>query len=541
MSNLEYEGLFNATVRGYSSPGVGYKEQEIIPSRLGVDPSIVGIIGTASKGPLGLTHVYSEAQLRGLFGEDIQGEFGLIAASNVLKYSQHIIYCRVVNKETAQFAKAGPKETSKFSFASATYDDTLNGASIDIKILDNTLKGSLTVHKDDVVYEKITGFHVNEAKQDEFFLPNLLASKSNIITAVYNEEATDESYDVQVGTEYPVLISLSLAGGDAGKEISDLDIIGEGNQGIAGFKAPDTVDISTLITPGYYSQDVFDAVQDVIEYRGDFMYIADYPRGLSPTQVTDFFEGMGEFSDRKLVDNQWFCTYYDGWLNMYYNKNVITVPPSVYASAQWAHSDSTSQTWFAPAGFDNNNSYGRGVMESAVSTEYGASKEERDHIYVHSINPVTKFVGKGITLFGNKTMLRTGFYEEESLMTSLNVRRLCNYIRKVVINVSYTELFNPNDEFTWNSWRLKIIRYMEHLKSARGISNYRVVMDKSTVTHEDIRNRRMPGTIFAQPVVAAEWIPVTFIVTDNEIFFNEGTPIEFLDVGDSLVGHSNSK
>lgn len=528
------------STRGYSSPGVGYKEQEIIPMKLGPDPGVVGIIGLANRGPLGLTHISNEKQLREIFGDDVDGDYGLIAAALTLRYSEHVIYCRVVS-DSANFATAGNASTNKLVFSSRTYTEELNGGTIVISIIDEDKKASVQVNdKDGNVVEKLAGFHVNFDKIDDKFIENVINDKSKTITVKYNADATDTSYDTSESTVFPAIITLPVSEGNAGNDIDDADIIGAGNQGIQAFKSPDTVDISTLIIPNRYSEDIFDAVKSLIEYRGDIMFVPDYPRGLTPDQVIDFFNGEGEYSDRTKVDNAWFAAYYGGWIHVHYRNKSITVPPSVIIPMQWGYNDHETHCWFAPAGFDNDTGYGRGVILNAIGIEYEPQKEERDKLYENGINPITRFVGKGVVLFGNKTLKRTGFFEDESLMTALNVRRLCNYIRKLVVRLSYTELFNPNDTFTWTSWRLKIEKRLELLRVNRAVTRYRVIMDSSTVSSEDIRNRRMPGTMYVQPIPAAEWIPITFIATDSSVYFDEGTPVGHLEEFDQLVTHNSS-
>ena len=35
-----------------------------------------------------------------------------------------------------------------------------------------------------------------------------------------------------------------------------------------------------------------------------------------------------------------------------------------------------------------------------------------------------------------------------------------------------------------------------------------------------------PGIIYVKPIRAVEYIPITFVVTDNDVYFNEGQPFK---------------
>ena len=189
----------------------------------------------------------------------------------------------------------------------------------------------------------------------------------------------------------------------------------------------------------------------ITKSRGDVQVIIDPPNELSPQEVVNWANGNGELNLR--LDNGWFTVYYP-WLKVNVGGKLETVPPSVLVASQWAYNDSVANCWFAPAGYGNDGSgRGRGYLAQATDVVVELSKEDRDTLYGagNVVNPIAKFIGKGIILFGNKTTKRTKFGEAESMMSSLNVRRLCNYIRKMVISKSFNELFNPNDRFTWNN------------------------------------------------------------------------------------------
>ena len=104
-------------------------------------------------------------------------------------------------------------------------------------------------------------------------------------------------------------------------------------------------------------------------------------------------------------------------------------------------------------------------------------------------------------------------------MDRVNVRRLMLYIRKIIALSSRYALFEQNDYIAWGMWKDMVTPTFENLLSRRGVYAYRIVMDSSTVTQEDIDNYRMPGQIWLQPSKAAEMIPINFTLTKTGASF----------------------
>ena len=149
------------------------------------------------------------------------------------------------------------------------------------------------------------------------------------------------------------------------------------------------------------------------------------------------------------------------------------------------------------------------------------TKAQRKELYALRVNPVVNFVGQGIVLYGNRTFKMINPYEQESMYTQINVRRLVNYIRKIAIYVSIKTVFDPNDTLTWRNWENTISPKLREIKDNRGIEDYKVVMDRTTISDEDILNGRAPASIWVKPIGAIEYIPVNFVLTSDSTIFED--------------------
>lgn len=493
--------------KGYLSPGVGYTEEEILPSLRGPNSLSVGIVGTAKKGPMGLTEIREVAQLYEVFGYPQEGQHGLYAAEDVLANSNRVIYKRVATKNLEK-GTAGDPSTDVLVFRTKTGDSTMNGFEVVVMVdVDDNL--TITLNNDrGKMLESLTGFSLDP-------------SKDNYVEVAYNNYSkylVVEQTDVEiVGYEGG---TFEITGGNDGIEgLTTKDITGEGNSGLKSFYDTDNVDIATLIVPGWSSEDdVITELDKITRHRGDILVPIDPPKGLNPTQVKDWVNAENAYSEGTKLNNEFFAVYYP-WITRRDPKSQkrVTLPPSGVVASQFAKVDSSSSPWLAVAGLE------RGLLNRVTGLEYELSKGERDLLYSGEgvINPITEFKGTGYVLFGNRTSLRNPPYGPDSARSYVNVRRLSNYIKKLVIDISLTELFNPNDRFTWTSWKLKIDPKLREIQEGRGIEEYRIEMDESTVSLEDINTGRMPGTISIRPTRATEFIPITFVITSDDVLFSE--------------------
>lgn len=365
---------------------------------------------------------------------------------------------------------------------------------------------------------------------------NLVADSSSNILVAMGERS--DFLTCELGTGTPDYLDLNgtyvISGGNAGIQgLTAKDYIGtEGtDEGMQDFLDVESLDISTLIVPGVFDDAVIFAGAQLAEKRGDIIYIPDIPQGLTPQQCDKFSRRKGDWTPTlenalHLINSKFLAMYYP-WILEYlsdFGKNAYT-PPSGWVASQFAYNDTIAHTWWAPAGFQNVTD-GRGILQSALGLEHNCTQAERDILYADDngcVNPIVGFVGKGITLWGNKTCLRCSEWDSaDSSWTQLSVRRLCNYCRKCIIKASMETLFQPNTETFWFEWRNKVEHLLEDIKQTDGIEAYRVEMDRSTISDEDLYYGRAPGKVFILPVHAIEWIPITFTVTHDRVIFTEG-------------------
>ena len=231
--------------------------------------------------------------------------------------------------------------------------------------------------------------------------------------------------------------------------------------------------VGILSTP-YYTEDSSNYMTDIVTYRKTTLNLnSSYSALYSPhVKIRD------RFNDRD-----------------------IFVAPDGYAAAAISDTSSNYEIWFAPAGFK------RGMI-NVLDTKRRFTEGELDLLYDSGINPIKFSVGKGIAIWGQKTLSA-----RPSALDRLNVRLLLITIEPALAAFLEDYLFEFNDDFTRLLIRTGMESYMDNIKSRKGVYDYKVVCDETNNTPADIDNNIMNVWLFVQPTKTAEFITLSVVIT----------------------------
>ena len=135
-----------------------------------------------------------------------------------------------------------------------------------------------------------------------------------------------------------------------------------------------------------------------------------------------------------------------------------------------------------------------------------------DVLYDGDINPITSFPNDaaGVMIYGQKTLLQA-----QSALDRVNVRRLLIDVRRKVRTVANTILFEPNREATLSRFSSLVNPILGRIQQQQGLDRFKVVIDTTTTTQQDIENNTIRGKIFLQPTKSIEFISLDFVVTNT--------------------------
>lgn len=279
-------------------------------------------------------------------------------------------------------------------------------------------------------------------------------------------------------------------------------------------------DLQLLVTPGIRNPVVTDAALSAVEQRFDALYLMDIEQidvnGQTVTtdaQLPDVSLTANNFASRA-VDSSFGAAYFpDVIMTDPTTKTNVVVPPSVAVLGALALNDKVGHPWFAPAGF------ARGALQTTLEARVKLSKTNMDVLYDVDINPLTAFPGNatggtapkgGVVVWGQKTLQQAA-----TALDRVNVRRLLIEIRRQVRDIANTILFEPNRDATLAKFSAQVTPVLQRIQAQAGLTRYKVIIDSSTTTQQDIENNTIRGKVLIQPTKSIEYVSLDFIVTNN--------------------------
>lgn len=278
-------------------------------------------------------------------------------------------------------------------------------------------------------------------------------------------------------------------------------------KGFETFNNTNSIVINLFTTPGINWSDNLSLTNEAIDLvenvRKDCLYIADSPRlfGADPADIVDLLTSTG-------IDSSYTATYYP-WIKVAdttNNKNIF-LPPTLEIVKSIAFNDNIAFPWFAPAGLV------RGVTD-AKDADATFSLGDRDVLYAGRINPMAKFNGVGVAIFGQKTL-----QIKESALDRINVMRLLLELQVLISNIAIRLLFDQDDQAVRDSFTTKVNPILDSVKRERGLQEFKVVMDDTNNSPESGDRNELYGTIFLKPTRAVEFIGIKFVVTPSGASF----------------------
>jgi hypothetical protein len=303
--------------------------------------------------------------------------------------------------------------------------------------------------------------------------------------------------------------SASLSGGQsASGQLQDADQ----EKAYDIFDNADQIDISLVITGPASTALASYIVQNICESRRDCVAF------ISPLK-NDVVNNIGQevnavLATRNQLPSSSYAFLDSGWkyTTDKYNSKSRWVPLNGDIAGIAARSDSATDPWFSPAGFN------RGNVKNVLKLAWNPKQLDRDELYKAGVNPVVSFPGQGTILYGDKTLL-----SRPSAFSHINVRRLFIIIEKTIARLGQASLFEFNDEFTRSQFRNAVDPYLRDVKSRRGVVDYRITCDTTNNTDAVINSNSFVGDIYVMPALSINYIQLNFVAVPSGVSFQEVT------------------
>ena len=412
-------------------------------------------------------------------------------------------------------------------------DGTTQGVSVEIN--NKSTRDQVVVNNDGGQVESFNAIELSPSSQEsvEFVLNSVVANNQS--EYVYAE--LEKGEDAYVAPD--LFGNLAPAGGYAGNGQNSANAtprflkIVEGTYGLAGGRSggsnasaltgtktlktgmyaldDDGLNVSIGIIPGISDDAVQNAFVTLAETSKNFIALLAPPYGLDEVQdAINWINGASQDVREAALNSSYAAVYWphvqvfnafagaDQWYD-----------PAIFAARQCVFTDSVSEPWFAPAGFN------RGRLTKPTATEIALNQGDKDALYDSSINPITNDPNTGITIFGQRTTQRT-----PTALDRVNVRRLMIYIRKTLLELGKPFQFEPNDQFTWELVEDSINPFLDDLLARRAILEGAVKCDSTTNTPARVDRNELWVSVTIKPTKAAETIVFEVNLTSQSATIN---------------------
>lgn len=275
------------------------------------------------------------------------------------------------------------------------------------------------------------------------------------------------------------------------------------------FASKETTDISLVVTGDASYSLQQHIIDQVITVRKDCVAFISPPSsavvnqaGNETSNIESWLNSLNRKSSYVVADSGWKYQFDK------YNNTYRWVPLNGDIAGLCVYTDTIKDPWFSPAGFN------RGAIKNSIKLAWNPNKTQRDTLYSAGVNPVVSFPGQGTVLFGDKTL-----QSKPSAFDRINVRRLFLVPEKAISNAAQYSLFELNDEFTRAQFVSLVTPFLRDVQGRRGITDFKVVCDKTNNTTQVIDSNRFVGDIYIKPARSTNFIQLNFVAVGTGVDF----------------------
>ena len=270
------------------------------------------------------------------------------------------------------------------------------------------------------------------------------------------------------------------------------------------------------------------AMINLCEARGDCIALLDTPKTLAAIHSAKAISGTATQPNCTVSSyakriNTSYAAIYAPWCSIVSNSTaaIVEMPASYIFMSAILKGMSTSvnnDLWYVPAGVN------RAAAPFIVAPRYEIGSTILDRFQNTEnfrVNPIMKVRNYGYCVYGNSTCLQSIPGVSRSALESMNVRLLCNVIKKTIFAVCSSLAFEYNDSRLWAKFYSQMDKVLLYMKRNYGLYDYKIIMDGTTVTSQAMNERRVPGKILVSPTLAGEYFDIDFEISPSGVSFNE--------------------
>lgn len=353
----------------------------------------------------------------------------------------------------------------------------------------------------------------NNVEVERWPVSRLQSKKDGYNVSMYIETVLEASnyiraYDNVLNNNVPATGSITqtfaLKNGSNGSAVTD-------SQRIKALKQMENTNayaVTLLLDGGNATASYHKALITTAETRKDCVGILGVP--FEAQRKSDYLNAILEYRNTTLNANTSYAALYAPHVKVYdkFNDRKIWVSPDGYVGAIISATADNQELWYPPAGFR------RGMLSQIEDVYHRFSTGEMDILYEAGINPIRFAPGRGILVWGQKTLCA-----RPSRLDRLNVRLLLIVIEPAIAEALEDYVFEFNNTANRQLVTAMIVSYLNNIKSRNGLYDFSVICNETNNTAEDIDNNRMNVWVFVKPTASAEFIHLKTVITPTGLDF----------------------
>ena len=296
-----------------------------------------------------------------------------------------------------------------------------------------------------------------------------------------------------------------MVAGDDGNPVTESDYIKFADV----FENKNNYPVTLLLDGGIALPSYQKKLIEIAEERKDCFALLSVPLGSEMNN--DYLNEIVRYRKITLNANTSYAAIFTSHLIITdkYNDRDIIVSPDGYAAGAINYSAENYEIWYPPAGDKRGKLLVKDVL---IKFKDG----EMDYLYDNGINPIRFFPGKGISIWGQKTLS-----SRPSALDRINIRMLLIVTENAIAEFLNDFLFELNDDMVGKLIEIRISDYLDNIRARKGIQDYLVVSDETNNTPYDYDNHIRNVDVYIKPTQSIEWIYFTTILTPNGLSFKD--------------------
>lgn len=254
--------------------------------------------------------------------------------------------------------------------------------------------------------------------------------------------------------------------------------------------------IDVLINAGRTSTVIQTEIDRIASTRADCVGFLDVPSSSQAAQSAVDYRNVT--LNLNTSYSALFCS--DLYESDPYTGKLLYIPPSGAMAGLMARTTRIVQPWFSIAGLN------RGLV-SALDVRYKYTDGESTLLANAQVNYTRKFLGRGIPLWEQWTLAN-----QASALQFLNVRVLCNVLKRTMYAYLLYSLQEPNDDILRRQIRQGLEEYLKYVQGQRGISEFRVTCDSTNNVPALVNSGTLAVSVYIVPILAVRAINLTLVV-----------------------------